>query len=912
LELAVFGVTCYWVITSLLGQNVLVYAQSLIRDLEKGELLTGIPPAAYGVGIGLGAMLSSRMSGDRIEYGLIPLGAIGFALSSLLLGILEPGMAGAAGILVLMGVTSGLIVVPLHAIMQWRSPSDRRGAIIALGNVFEITGMVVGSLIAMGMALLGLDLGMMLITSALLVVVAAVLAIRILPRALVRLCFILLTKTVYRFRLDGIENMPKEGPVLLTPNHLSIIDALFVAAAIDRPVHFVMSGHYYKNRLLRPLADLMQAIPVSSTGSTRELLTGLRRAGECLDKGGVVCIFPEGQISHTGTLLPFQRGVEVIMKGRDYPIVPVHLDNVWGSIFSFHKGRFFKKWPRNIPYSIRVSFGKPMPGTSSVSEIRHAIQELECDAWLARKEDQKPLHQNFIEAVRRHPNRLLLVEKDDKRVTGIQSLTMSIAFGRELRDHWKDEEVVGLMLPTCIAATWVSVAVSMSGRTSVNLNFTAGIEAIESAIQQTELRTVITSRKLLDTLSLRLPDDLTLVFVEDIYDQIDDRKKQSSMLLARLASCRRLELLCGATQVISSDDVATIIFTSGSSGPPKGVMLTHSNIVSNVDAVAQVIPSQVKPKKIVATLPLFHSFGYMMMWLGLNHDISLVMHPNPMDYVAISELVHSHEATILMTTPTFLRIYHQRIPARQFGSLVFILTGAEKLPSKLADAFEEDFGIRPLEGYGATECSPVIATSTLDVRTGGIYQVGSIRGSVGLPLPGILVKVVDPESYEEVPNDLPGLLMVRGHNVMLGYLGQEDLTAEKIHDGWYITGDLGMVNDDGFVTITDRLSRFSKIGGEMVPHGRIEEALHQSVDGDYQSFVVTAVPDAKVGERLVVIHSVSGLNVKGTLSSLKEQGLPNLYIPKANQFVCVDEIPVLGSGKLDLQRTKALALEHCG
>jgi acyl-[acyl-carrier-protein]-phospholipid O-acyltransferase/long-chain-fatty-acid--[acyl-carrier-protein] ligase len=262
-----------------------------------------------------------------------------------------------------------------------------------------------------------------------------------------------------------------------------------------------------------------------------------------------------------------------------------------------------------------------------------------------------------------------------------------------------------------------------------------------------------------------------------------------------------------------------------------------------------------------------------------------------------------------MATPTFLQLYIRRVAPAQFGSLRLVLAGAEKLPLALADSFEDTFGIRPLEGYGMTECAPVVSVCTFDYRAPGFFQPGARRGSVGQPLPGVSVRVVDPESYTPLEAGNEGLVLVKGPNVMRGYLGRDDLTASVMRDGWYVTGDMGTLDDDGFLRITGRLSRFSKIGGEMVPHGRVEEALHHAIGADSQVFAVTAVGDERKGERLAVLHTLDDAKVREALDKLPTSGLSNLFIPRRENFIKVDALPTLGTGKLDLRAIKKIAEE---
>jgi acyl-[acyl-carrier-protein]-phospholipid O-acyltransferase/long-chain-fatty-acid--[acyl-carrier-protein] ligase len=337
-------------------------------------------------------------------------------------------------------------------------------------------------------------------------------------------------------------------------------------------------------------------------------------------------------------------------------------------------------------------------------------------------------------------------------------------------------------------------------------------------------------------------------------------------------------------------------------------MLSHYNIGSNIEQVAQTFMLN-RHDCLLGVLPFFHSFGFTVtLWLPAALGVRVVYHPNPLDLSAIRALVRSYRVTFLLATPTFLQAYMRRCEPDDFGSLQYVVVGAEKLPERVALAFEDRFGIRPLEGYGCTECSPVVSVNTRDFRAAGFRQVGAKRGRIGHPLPGVTVRIADPETLQPVPLGQPGLLLVRGPNVMQGYLGQPEKTAEVLHDGWYVTGDIAALDEDGFLTITDRLSRFSKIGGEMVPHIKVEEKLHELAGATEQTFVVTGVPDGKKGERLVVLHTLPDEKLKECLAKLGESGLPNLWLPRPNQFFHVESFPLLGTGKLDLRKVRDVAL----
>lgn len=906
LWLAVLGQTFFWTIVSLVGQDVLVFTKAL----GLSDTAAVLPLAAFGIGTGLGSFVAGRLSAAKVETGLIPLGAFGIALGTLLMGIFAQGFTSTMVFMTLMGVASGFLVVPLDALLQWRTPRDQRGSVIALTNTFVFGGVLAGSLAVGLLAGLELNARQILFGAALLTAAGTVWALWLLPLAFLRLVLLILTHTFYRVRVLGRERVPQEGGALLIPNHVSFVDGLFLLAAVDRPIRMIVDASYFEHPLFKPFMRAIGAIPISASGGPRMILRALKDAGDYLDRGDLVCIFPEGQLTRTGLLQPFRRGMERIVKGRKAPIIPINLDHVWGSIFSREGGRYLFKIPRRLPYPVTVVIGEPLPAGTPVHEVRRAVHELEEPAWMFRKAYRTPLHHGFIRAMRQRLFRTAMADVTRPKVSALKTLAGAIGLARALRSAWRGQERVGILLPPSVAGALVNVAAALAGKTSVNLNYTSGRASMGSAAKQAGLQNVVTSRAFLEKAKLELPEGVAPVWVEDVAAGIGLESRAIAMLLALFAPIRVVEKACHAdsTKRPTVDDIATVIFSSGSTGEPKGVLLSHFNIDSNVEAAAQIF--RLEPEdKLLGILPLFHSFGYMSLWFALNNNIQVVFHPSPLDAGVIGELIQRYRLTLLLATPTFLQIYLRRCTPAQFGSLRIVLAGAEKLPERLAQAFEDNFGIRPLEGYGATECAPVIAASTTDFRAAGLYQPGSRRGFVGQPLPGVSARIVDPDTFEPLPPGTPGMLLVKGANVMQGYLNRPDLTEKVLRDGWYVTGDMALLDEDGFLKITDRLSRFSKIGGEMVPHGRVEEALQDAAGAAQQVFAVTAVPDEKKGERLAVLHTLEEDKLPKILEKLTASGLPNLFIPRRDQFVKVAAIPVLGTGKLDLREVKRVALE---
>jgi acyl-[acyl-carrier-protein]-phospholipid O-acyltransferase/long-chain-fatty-acid--[acyl-carrier-protein] ligase len=911
LALAVAGSAAFWGASKLLAQTLLVDART---RLGFGEDAAGVPLAVLLIGVGAGSALAGKLSASKVEVGLVPLGAFVLALFTFLLGALDPGRAATFVLLPLLGIGGGLLLVPLGALLQWRAPEERRGAVLALANVFVFAAICLGAGTAALLGSLGLSTRAIFELTGVALFAGGAIATALSPLAFLRLVLFLATHTFYRLRVTGREHVPVKGGALLVPNHVSFVDGLLVIASLDRPVRFLVDASFFERPLVGRALRAIGAIPIGSAGGPRMILRAFRDAGKHLDDGHLVCIFAEGQITRTGMMNAFRRGMQRIVKGRDAPVIPVHLDGVWGSIFSFAGGHFVAKVPERIPYPVRVTFGAPLPASTPIHDVRRAVQELGEKAWSARLAERPPLHRSLLRQVRRRPWRPLLLDATTT-LSRLRVAAGAIALARALNERLSlaagGNERIGVLLPSSIGGALANVAVAFTGRASVNLNWTAGPAAMASAARQAGLTHVLTSAEFLAKAKIELPEGangpLVPLFVDAIVKTIPPEARRKAAVDALFARAGSIERTCGALRPVRSDDVATVIFSSGSTGEPKGVMLSHFNVDSNVEALAQAF-RVTSSDRFLGILPFFHSFGFTAtLWFPACKGLSVVFHPSPIDAAAVGALVERHGVTFLLSTPTLLSLYLRRCTPSQFGSLRLVLAGAEKLPQRLADAFETHFGIRPLEGYGATECSPVVAASTFDFRAPGFYQAGWRRGTVGQPMPGVAVRVVDPESFEPLPPDTQGLLLVKGPNVMQGYLGRPDLTAKALRDGWYVTGDLALVDEDGFVKIADRLARFSKIGGEMVPHGRVEEALHEVAGATTPTFAVTSLPDERKGERLAVVHTLAPDRIPDLLAKLPATGLPNLFLPRADAFVKVEALPLLGTGKLDLRAVRSIA-----
>jgi acyl-[acyl-carrier-protein]-phospholipid O-acyltransferase/long-chain-fatty-acid--[acyl-carrier-protein] ligase len=902
LWLALIGNAYFTFFGVFVTQNLMIYGDQVLHLTATN---TSYLNAALAIGIGLGSFAAGYLSGEKIEYGLIPLGSVGMTITSALLSTHGLGFAGLFAGLASLGFFGGFFIVPVSALLQRRPNAQNKGGVLASANLTSFIGVFVAAGVYVFLRKLGLTVEAVFLAGAVMTLAVTVYTMKLLPDAFARFILWALTHTIYRIKVSGRENIPVRGGALLVCNHLSFVDALLVIASNERPIRFLMFQGIYERPYVKPIARMLGVIPISSAQRPRAMIQSLRAASQAIQNGELVCIFAEGQITRIGQMLPFRRGFSRIMEDVDAPIIPVCLDGVWGSIFSFAEGKFVWKWPRQVPYPVAVTFGAPLPPTSSPAQVRQAVQELQSEAWATRKSRMQTLPQAFIKSARHNWSRRAMTDSTGATATFADALARVIFMACRLKADWGDQKMVGILLPPSIPGALVNFAAMLAGKVPVNLNYTLSQEAIDSCVHQCGIKTVVSSISFLHRAKVSVP--CKFLFLEEKLANPTRSEKFSAIIRAKCSSAASIERSL-AGKITGLDDLATVVFSSGSTGEPKGVMLSHYNIQSNIQQLGQVV-APTHSDVFLGVLPFFHSFGFTAtMALPPILGMGVVYHPNPLDGKGIGMLVEDHAVSYLLATPTFLQLYMRTCQPEQFGSLRFVLTAGEKLPERVATSFEEKFGIRPVEAYGCTECSPALTVNTHDFRAAGFRQVGAKRGKIGHPLPGVSVRIVDPETKQPLDVDQPGLLMVRGPNIFQGYLGKPEKTREVLHDGWYTTGDIAALDEDGFLQITDRLSRFSKIGGEMVPHVKIEEKLHEICGLVEQTFAVTGIPDDKKGERLVVLHTFKA-DLREHIEKLSDSGLPNLWAPKANQFYKIEALPLLGTGKLDLRRVREIATQ---
>jgi acyl-[acyl-carrier-protein]-phospholipid O-acyltransferase/long-chain-fatty-acid--[acyl-carrier-protein] ligase len=715
-------------------------------------------------------------------------------------------------------------------------------------------------------------------------------------------------RAVYRVTAFGREHLP-EGGFLLLPNHISFVDAVVLQLACPRQIRYVVAEEYYRKPLLHPILKLIGCIPITP----RRAKEAVRFAAEQIRAGDIVCLFPEGQLTRSGTLLRLQRGYELIARQAEAPVVPVWLDQLWGSIFSFQGGRFFKKWPTAIPYRVTVAFGKPRASKAAdLATVREDLLKLGELCFSSRPSFNKHLAEACVRGLKSAPAGTHVIDGlDHSKLSRAKVLGAAAALSRYLRREFPDERIA-IVLPASKGAVIANLAVVLAGKIPADLNFTSGRAAIESCCRRANLRTVISATAFMT----RMKD---FPWPEHALKLDEFMPRLKSKIILWLAVCVLLptRLLLRLLQIPKEGGhrEAILLFTSGSSGEPKGVVLSHRNILGNVSQFTVLLDAK-KDDGILASLPFFHSFGSTVtLWYPLVEGVRIVTYPNPLEVAKNAALIEQYKITLLLATPTFLRGYSRKAEPQQLRSLRLVITGAEKLPLELAKSFEERFGQRVFEGYGLTETSPVVSVNLPDpqpAKPGGTVQPSSRLGSVGKMAPGIAAEIRHPESDDKLSLHETGMLWLRGVNIFEGYLHDPQRTADVLHDGWLKTGDIGRFDEDGFLYIEGRLSRFSKIGGEMVPHEVIEQKITAALrldDHAERIIAIVGVTDQSKGEALVLLSAID-IDMAQLRTKLSEAGVPNLWVPRK---VCrVDSIPVLASGKLDLSRCNELAqqVEH--
>jgi len=908
--LSIIGLAIFWGINQVVFAAFGAYLKGTAH-VTNTVVAQGLMAIA-GIGVIIGSLIAGKVSKNYIEAGMIPASAIGITLLLFLL----PSTITMSWLAILFfsyGVVGGMFIVPLNSLIQFNAKDKELGKVLAANNFLQNSVMLSFLILTIFFALQGIDYGPLFKGLFIIALCGTVYTFIKLPQSFIRYLIGTLVSQHYKLQVLGMQNIPSSGGVLMLGNHTSYLDWAIIQMACPRRVRFVMARSFYERWYLKKFLDFFGVVPISHAASKQALET----IETLLNQGEVVVLFPEGSVSRTGQVGVFHRGFERAVTNTDAVIIPFYLKGLWGSVYSFASPKHREMSRLRRTRDVAVYFGKPMRKDSTASEIKKAVLELSIYFWMHYTDVLNPVHIQWLKTAKKLKNKECLVDFDGTSFSSYRLLIAAILFSQALKKRVEPDHTIGVLLPTSSGGVIANLSVLMLGKTVANLNYTTSPASLNQAVEQGNIETILTSQRFLLKLSHKgfpvseFLSGKNIVFLEDLKSGFFKKNLIKTALLVKVLPTFLLRLFYFKKTPL--DATGAILFSSGSEGLPKGVQLTHRNIVGNIKQIASVLNPR-EDDVLLGILPLFHAFGLTVTsFLPLVEGIPLVCYPDPTNASDIGKLCAQYQATILCATSTFLRLYNKnkKLHPLMFQSLRLVVAGAEKLSSEAREDFKAKFGLDIYEGYGVTETTPVASFNLPDVLVPSDWSVqqGTKIGTVGLPLPGTGFKIVDPDTLEELPTGEPGLILIGGPQVMAGYLKNEKKTKEVIIEKngirWYKTGDKGVLDEDGFLTILDRYSRFAKIGGEMISLGAVEEVVRSVLDNKEIEIAAVSLPDEKKGEKIVLL--VSGeLDLAFLKQRLMEQKVNSLMLPDV--IINVDSIPRLGSGKTDFSQVKELAL----
>lgn len=708
----------------------------------------------------------------------------------------------------------------------------------------------------------------------------------------------------------GRDQLPASGGFLLLPNQIDGLTLLRIESLLaGRKIMYVMDDGVAIDPKIREHIDkdhitVLVIVPdATDAGAYRAAMK------EAVGGGHVVIHLPGKAVGLSAPLSVVPGVRSEFLVRADVPVIPCYVQRTREVSLPTES---------HADDEVVIAFGKPLVDDElTLGAYQESLFALAERAFSAHPMLQQHLAQAMLVGLKRHANINKVIDgKDGESFTFAQILAAALALSRFVRAQTRKARV-GIVLPPSPIGLIANIAVLFAGKTPVNLNFTAGRASIESAIKQADIDRFLTADTFVRKMqSFPWPPTKNLVLLERLMPTLKG-KCAFWFVLSKILPASLLGLVAGVPRA-GGDKEATLLFTSGSSGEPKGVVLTHRNLVSNVAQFGTRL-NRTHEDSILGCLPLFHSFGCTVtLWYPVIYGLDLIYYPSPLETKKLAELIQTHKVTVMLATPTFLRGYLRGVNREQLASLKIVVTGAEKLPKAVSESFEARFGKRVLEGYGLTETSPVSNVNLPDPEfleeDNAVHVTPGYRmGSVGQLMPGLAIRMTHPDTNEPQSINQPGIIWFKGPNVFTGYLNDPKRSAEVLdQDGWFRTGDVGRVDHDGFLYIEGRLSRFSKIAGEMVPHETVEEAMVRALGLESEStrkLVVIGVPDIDRGEALVLLTTLPGAPEPQEIVSLRhrllERGVPPLWIPK--KMIRVTDIPLLASGKLDVKSCEKIA-----
>jgi acyl-[acyl-carrier-protein]-phospholipid O-acyltransferase/long-chain-fatty-acid--[acyl-carrier-protein] ligase len=899
----ILAISWFW----LFGATVVSGLPVLAKDvLYADEHVVTLMLALFAIGIGLGSLLAERLLHGEVSARHVPIAAMAMAFFAIDLHFASASRTATAALativvflstpanlrvlLDLVGLASagGLFCVPLYALLQHESAPEHRARVIAANNIINAFAMTVAALAAAALLSRDMTMGQLFALCGLGTIVVAVLSAWVLRRTLTKHVLRFVLRLLYRVEVEGLEHARAALPhAVIAANHASFLDGLLLGAFLPGDPIFAVDTHVARKWWARPFLSLVHALPVDPTNplSIRAMIRAVEAGSACI-------IFPEGRITTTGSLMKVYEGPAVIAERTRAALLPVHIDGVEFTPFS----RLGGKVRRRLLPRIRIRVLEPRQLTSPAglvgrarrAALRRALGDQMVQSTFAAARIETTLFDALLEARVDHGGgHIVADDMDQKPMTYRGLVAASFALGSILSRRTREGERVGVLLPTSRAALVTFFALQATRRVPAMLNFSSGAAAAQAACRAAEISLVLTSRRFVDKAKLEalvsaIASTTTVVYLEDVRGEIGVTRRIAVLIRALLAKPRH-----DATR---ANDPAVVLFTSGSEGSPKGVVLSHRNLLANRHQLASVV--DVSPADVVLNaLPVFHSFGLTGgLLLPLLSGVRTFLYPSPLHYRTVPELAYGINATILFGTDTFLAGYARVADNYDFYSVRYVFAGAERVKAETRRVWFDKFGIRILEGYGATETAPAIAVNT---------PMHFKAGTVGRLLPGVEYRLTAVEGIAE-----GGRLFVRGPNVMRGYLRAEKPgVLEPPAHGWYDTGDIVAFDADGFVTIKGRAKRFAKVAGEMVPLGAVEDFIAK-VWPTHTHAVVT-LPDARRGEQLVLVTERADAHRAALVTAARDAGLPDIFVPR--QIAKVARVPILGTGKIDYVRATALA-----
>jgi len=911
LKLSMLGIAAFWSVT----QFLIMISQNMTGT--QSTTLFQWTFIFTGIGYIIGAISAAKSSKNFVETGLIPLAAIASSITMVVTPFINNQYV-LAFLYAFIAFWAGSAFVILRTVIQNVTRPDTSGRIHAVSFMIQMSFLFI---------LLGFQVILFLMTElslhkqlfflAVILALTFVFTLKRTPMTLLRAGLRFAFSFVFRYRVKvhGIQNMPESGPLLLVGPHYSFIDWAVLQMASPRPLLIASNRNTFADWYLRWLSHGKSVIDINR----RDPSEAMEKIHEALLKGEAVVIFPEGEVSKAPFISKFSLDYSKAIESTEAQIVPFYIQGLWGSRYSNASESVNR--PQYFNHTISVGFGKAMPATTSDEAIRNEIQILGSDIWNIAMDHSASIVPLWFRAMLKRRSRPILIDPAGNHVNGYGMIRLCHHFGKKIKSFAKNDQNVGFMLPTSRDAALGIMSILGTGKTSVNLNYTAPVDTLIGCIDKAELSTIVTTRAFFDKLCGKNPDfknlaeKCKLIFLDEEEAKISTLSRLVSTYFVSVCPAKLLRSLWFNTSARLDDD-AVILFSSGSEGTPKGVELTHKNVISNAQQCDYVV-KLCRTDVMTSLLPLFHSFGFTMTFMmPLLDGVPMVLCPDPTDIKTLARVCAQYKTTILMGTPTFLRAIaiNRWVHPMCLDSLRYIIAGAEKLRPEMRETFKLKFGKDLYEGYGCTELTPLAAINAPNVLLDDFLTMEkcSDNSSIGLPPPGTVTAIINPETNEFLRQGEEGMLVVTGPQVMKGYLKDEAKTSSVILeiDGrrWYKTGDKCTITKDGFIQILGRYSRFAKLGGEMISLTAVELRIAETgILGDHE-FAITAVPDSVKGERIVLlVKGDATLDTEEISRSLRKSGIPPLMQP--GSVFGVEAIPKLGSGKWDFNGMKKLATE---